>query len=92
MARARRVGESRLDRLQRDDAIGEQPPARLGQLDVPRRAHEQLDAQLGLELPDRLAQRRRGHVQPVGRTREAQLLGDGDEVAQMAQLGHDDRS
>ena len=32
--------------------------------------------------------RRGGHVQPVGRAREAQLLGDRDEVAQVAQLGH----
>ena len=57
-------------------------------VDAARRAHEQLDAELGLELPDRLAQRRRGHVQPVGRAREAELLGDRDEVAQVAQLGH----
>jgi hypothetical protein len=27
-------------------------------------------------------------VQPVGRAREAELLGDRDEVAQVAQLGH----
>ena len=88
----RRVGERRVDRRQRGAAVGEQPPPGLGQLDVAGRAHEQLDAELGLELPDRLAERRRGHVQPVGRAREAELLGDRDEVPQMAQLGHADGS
>ena len=44
--------------------------------------------ELGLELADRLTQRRGGHVQPIGRAREAQLLRDRHEVPQMAQLGH----
>ena len=72
----------------RGAAVGEQPPAGLRELDVPRRAREQLDSELALELADRGAQRRRGHVQPVGRAGEVELLGDGHEVPQMAQFGH----
>ena len=82
------LANASVDGVQRGGAVGEQAPAGVGQLDVPRRAHEQLGAELGLELPDRLAQRRGGHVQPVGGAAEAQLLGDGHEVAQMAQLRH----
>jgi hypothetical protein len=33
-----------------------------------------------------MAQGRLGHVQPLGRAPEVQLLGDGDEVAQLAEL------
>jgi hypothetical protein len=87
-ARARRARERCVDRLQRGSAVGQQPPARLGELHVARRADEQLDAELVLELADRRAQRRRGHVQAIGRPREVQLLGDRDEIAQVAQLGH----
>jgi hypothetical protein len=88
-SRPRRVREGRVDRLQRGHAVGQQALPRGGQRDAAGRALEEVDAELGLELADRLAQRRRGHVQPVGRAREAQLLGDRDEVAQVTQLGHE---
>jgi hypothetical protein len=41
-----------------------------------------------LELADRDTQRRLGHVQPFRGAAEVQLLGDGDEVAEVAKLGH----
>lgn len=37
-------------------------------------------------ISDSLAQRRSGHVQPTGRRREAQLLGNRNEIAQMQHL------
>src|SRR5690349_4117451 len=43
-------------------------------------------AELGLELADLLAHRRLGDVQPLCRAAEMQLLGDGDEVAEMSQF------
>jgi hypothetical protein len=55
---------------------------------VARAALEQLDAELALECPDSLAERRLRHVQALGRPAEVQLLGDGDEVRQMAQEVH----
>jgi hypothetical protein len=39
---------------------------------------------VGFERLDRLAQRRLADVQALGGAREVQLLGDGDEVAQVA--------
>ena len=49
-------------------------------------ADEQRDAELFLQLPDMSAERWLGHVQPLGRAPEVELLGDGDEVPQLAQL------
>ena len=55
---------------------------------------EQPGAQLVLEAPDVAADRLLGDEQPGGRPREAQLLGDGDEVAQGSDVDVDvpDRS
>ena len=85
--RACGIGERVVDRGQGDGAVGDEPPARVGERDAAGRAREQLDAELGLELADGLAQRRGRHVQPVGRAREVELLGDDEEVAQVTQLG-----
>jgi hypothetical protein len=41
---------------------------------------------LALELADLLAQWRLRHAQPLGRAAEVQLVGDGDEIAQMAEF------
>ena len=57
-----------------------------GQLDLALVAQQQRRADLLLELADLLAQRRLGHVQALRRAAEVQLLGDGDEVAQVAEL------
>ncbi len=59
------------------------------QLDPARRPHEQLHAERRLERLDPLAERRLGDVQPLGGAAEVQLLGDGDEVAEVAHEVHD---
>jgi hypothetical protein len=48
---------------------------------------EQVDADLGLQLPDRGAQRLLSHVQTGRSSGEVQLLGDRDEVPQQSQVG-----
>ena len=58
---------------------------------VAARALEQRQAELGLELADALRQRWRRHVQPRRRPPEVALLGDGDEVAQAAQVDMPER-
>jgi hypothetical protein len=58
------------------------------QADLAGGALEQGDAELALELADRLRHRLLAEVQPLGRPREVQLLGDGDERPQLAQLRH----
>ena len=56
------------------------------QLDPALVAQQQRRPDLLLELADLLAQRRLRHVQALGRAAEVQLLGDDDEVAQVAEL------
>ena len=59
-----------------------------GQVDAAGGADEELDAELGLEAPDLLGERRLGHVQPLGGATEVPLLGDRHEVAQVTQEIH----
>ncbi len=61
-------------------------PSGLGQPQGPGVAVEQLDADLVLELADLAAQRRLGDVEDLGRAGEVPLIGDGDEVAKVAQF------
>jgi hypothetical protein len=61
--------------------------AGVGELDVAGGAHEQFGPEVALEAGDRRAQRLLGHVQPGGGAREVQLLGNGEEVAEQAQIG-----
>ena len=88
LAAARRLGggERVVDRAQRRAGGFEQGLAGLGELDAPCRAVEQRHAELPLESRDRGAQRLLGDVHAAGGAREVQLLGDGDEVAQVPQL------
>ncbi len=86
--RAWRAASSTASRISRA-RTQEHGPGR-GQLDLALVAQQQRRADLLLELADLLAQRRLGHVQALRGTAEVQLLGDGDEVAQVAEL-HDDR-
>ena len=58
--------------------------------DAPARAVKQFQPKLPFQRPDLLAERRLGQPQPPGRAPEMQLLGHGDEVAQMPQF-HADR-
>ena len=59
-----------------------------GELDAAAGALEQPAAQLGLERADLLAERRLGDVQARRGAPEVQLLGDGDEIAKLAEF-HD---
>jgi putative intracellular protease/amidase len=73
---------------ERSSSAVQEPPPRLGEPDLPTAANEQVGAELPLELSDRDAQRRLGHVKAGGRTGEVELLGDNDEVAQVTELEH----
>ncbi|MFZ0088473.1 MAG: hypothetical protein WAL63_03130 [Solirubrobacteraceae bacterium] len=54
-----------------------------GERDVTAGALKQRHAQVGFEGADGLAQGRLGDVKPLGGASEVQLVGDGDEVAQL---------
>jgi len=54
--------------------------------DRPARAREQHRAEMILKLLHRAAQRRLRDVKPVGGFREAQLLGNGLKIAQVAKF------
>src|SRR5204862_6220066 len=56
------------------------------ELDAARQPLEEQDAELALEGLQLLAERRLLDSEPPGRAREAALLGDGDEIAKMAEL------
>jgi hypothetical protein len=60
--------------------------AGVGQCDRAAVASEQRESQVSLEQPDLFGERRLGDVQQLGGVREVQLLGDGDEVPQVAQM------
>src|SRR5690606_30158769 len=64
----------------------EKQPAGVGQRHMPVAALEQAHAQLLLQRLDLLAQWRLGNAQQFGGPAEMQLLGDGDEIAQVTQL------
>src|SRR5206468_11461553 len=57
-----------------------------GELDTAARTLEQRDLELPLELHDPLAERRLRHVETIRRSREVELLGDGDEVPKVTQF------
>ena len=58
------------------------------QRDGPPPALEQLHAQLRLQLLHRQAQRRLGHVQPLGGATEVQLLREHEELADRTEFDH----
>jgi len=66
----------------------EKHPARLREDDLAAGAAEEIRTELRLELPDRDTQRRLRHPQPPGGAAEVELFRDGDEVPEVAQLGH----
>jgi hypothetical protein len=71
---------------QREPRLAEKGASGVGELDAPLVAREEGGAELALEIADLPAERRLGDVQSRGRVTEVQLLGDGDEVAEVAQL------
>ena len=83
-----RGGDGHVELGQHGARVAQEGLARRGQLDAAARALEQRAAELGLERANLLAERRLGDVQPRGGTPEVQLLGDGDEIAKLAEF-HD---
>ena len=66
--------------------VAQERVAGRSRLHAPARAREELHPELVLQQPDLVAQRRLRHVQPLRGPAEVQLLGDGDEVAELAEL------
>jgi len=77
-------GLGRLDLLEDDAGFLEHQLSGIGQLNAPSKAMQQLRVQLLFQLPDLQAEPRLVDAQPFGRAGEIQLLGDRDEVAEMA--------
>jgi hypothetical protein len=63
-----------------------QPIAGFGQRDTPGVAMEQTDADTLLEPTNQLAQGRGRDAELLGRSREVERLGDGDERAELAEV------
>ena len=84
--RALRLDDRTLGSAQDLPRLLQENATRLGQLHVPTRAVQQCHIHLLLELADLQAQRRLGDVQALGRPREVEFLGDGDEVAEVARV------
>ncbi|OCB46953.1 hypothetical protein A5721_12415 [Mycobacterium vulneris] len=63
---------------------GQQRGAGRGEGDGASVPVEQLHLEVALERLDLLRERRAGDPQTLGRAAEVQLLGDGDEIAQLA--------
>src|SRR2546425_762143 len=80
----------RLDRLGRGRkqsfCFFQEYAARMRQLDVTITTLQERDAQFLLEHPDLLAQRRLGDLDAPSRPRKVELLGDSDEIAQLAEV------
>lgn len=88
---ARRVARVRC--IERAADVDERPLQRLhqlrtrvGQLNRPRGAHHQRDAERVLEPPDILADCGTGDAHPVGRRAELPFLGDGEEQRRKIQV------
>src|SRR6185436_7378069 len=83
---AQRVLGGAVDRGEDLARANEQDLARRRELDAAGRAVQQRHAELGLEPPDLLRERRLGHVQALGGAPEVAFLGDGDERAEETDL------
>lgn len=83
---ARRLLPGTGDVLENLPRVREVGPAGLGQVDAMVVADEEVEPKLALELADLPAQRRLGDVEPLGSAAEVQLVGNGNEVAEMPEL------
>ena len=77
-----------LDEREQPVGLVEEGAPGLGQRDPAVVALEQGHPDRALELLDLPAQRRLRHVEPLGRAAEVQLLGDGDEGADLVEGHH----
>jgi hypothetical protein len=76
-----------IDLQQRQPRMIQKDSARLCQLDSAGTAHEQFDANFQFQVADLAAQRRLRRVQPSFRGMgETAFFGNGNEIAQMAEL------
>jgi hypothetical protein len=79
-------GDAHVPAVQDVTGVGEQHLARGGEADGTGLAHEQRAPEMMLEQSHLPRQGGLGHVQPLGRPGEVELLGDGDEVAEVTQV------
>jgi hypothetical protein len=75
-----------VDRVEGRPALAQQHRPGGSQRDGAAGAFQQRHPEPPFELPDRARQRRLGDPEPLRRPPEVQLLGDGDEVAQLPRL------
>ena len=66
--------------------VGEEPLARRGQRDVPARAVDEALPELGLERAQALADARLRDPEPLGGAPEVELIGEGEEDPDLAEL------
>ena len=71
------------DALEHLRRLGAKRTPRLGERDTATGADEEVDSELGLQLPHLLGQRRLGDVERAGCCRERAVLGGGEEVAEL---------
>jgi hypothetical protein len=65
----------------------EQAQARIGERDAAGSVVQQSEPETLLEVPQRVAERRRRHTQTRGRRAEAEIVGDGNERGQIGEVG-----
>jgi hypothetical protein len=72
----------------RDHCTGaiEENASGLGQFDAARLAAKELDAELGFDRLDPLAERRLLHAEPLGGSCDVAVLGNGHELTEVPQL------
>jgi hypothetical protein len=75
------------DLLDRRPKPVEQAHASIGERDAPGRAVQQSEPKTLLEVPHRVAERRRSDAETRRRHPEAEIVGDGDERGQIGQIG-----
>ena len=75
-----------LHRPQDAAGVGDQDRAALGGRDPARRAHQQFDTEVLLEMPDMLAQRRLGDPEALGGARDGSFLRDGQKVPELTDV------
>ena len=73
---------------QQPPGLGLEHPAGFAQLDLALATPEQRHAQVLLHLADLLRQRRLRHAEADGGAAEVQFVGNGEEVAELAQVEH----
>ena len=75
------------DLLDRRPSPVEEAETRIGKRDAPGRAVQQSHRKTLLELPHRVAERRRRDADTRRRRTEAEIVGDGNERGQIGQIG-----